>query len=194
MPAKLLDINDPSIPFPEFLVLDASVVLELTPDPRKSHPHHTLAVNFLNRLRLAAQQELVKPILPLLAFEECYFKLCKRVLTEYGRLAGIHNWEAYYKSNPVVIRSIHPLLAKLYTDLLAFPIEISEPEDLAMYPKGREPLLSARLGELVNRFAVLPKDATIFCEAERLGIYTAATLDSDWSRADGFTIFAPPAP
>jgi predicted nucleic acid-binding protein len=193
MTAKLLDISDPSLHLPEFLILDASIVLELTPDPHKSHPHHTLAVNFLNRLRFAVQQELVKPILPLLAFEECYFKLCKRVLTEYGRLAGINNWEVYYKRNPLVIRSIHPLLANLYTALLAFPIEISEPEDLAVHPKGQEPLLSVRMGELIDRFAVLPKDATILSEAERLGIFTVATLDSDWSRADGFTVIAPSA-
>jgi predicted nucleic acid-binding protein len=43
----------------------------------------------------------------------------------------------------------------------------------------------------MDRFSVLPKDASILSEAERLGVYTAATLDSDWTRADGFTVFAP---
>ncbi|MGH2523976.1 MAG: hypothetical protein ACRDH2_15830, partial [Anaerolineales bacterium] len=56
---------------------------------------------------------------------------------------------------------------------------------------GQKPLLSTRMGELINQFAILPKDATILSEAERLGIYTVATLDSDWSRAEGFTVFAP---
>ncbi|MBI3360888.1 MAG: hypothetical protein HY023_07240 [Chloroflexi bacterium] len=190
MPASLLDIGDPNLLLPEFLVLDASLVLELVPDPAHLHKHHALAVAFLNRLRSAARQEIVKPILPLLAFEECYFKLCKRVLIEYGRLAGGVRWDRYYKANPLAIRSIYPVLMKLHNDLLAFPIEITEPEDLAVRPKGREPLLSDRMGDLINQFAILPKDSTILSEAERLGIFTVATLDSDWSRADGFTVLA----
>ena len=191
MPATLLDIGDPALPLPEFLVLDASIVLELTPDPINPHPHHLLAVNFLHRLQLAAQEGRAKPILPLLAFEECYFKLCKRVLTAYGQLAGVP-WHVYYKTNPLSIRGIHPVLMQFYQTLLTFPVEITEPEDLAIHPRGREPLLSSRIGDLLQQFSILPKDATIFSEAERLGIYTVATLDSDWSRADSFTVFAPP--
>jgi hypothetical protein len=193
MPATLLNISDSTIPLPEFLILDASLVLELTPDPAQPHKHHTLAVNFIHRLRVATQTGNVKPILPLLAFEECCFKLSKRILTAYGHLNGVP-WHIYYKENPLSIRSVHPLLLQLQQMLLAFPIEITEPEDLAILPKGSVASLSARMGDLINQFAILPKDATIFSEAERLGIFTVATLDSDWSRADGFTVFAPPTP
>jgi hypothetical protein len=84
------------------------------------------------------------------------------------------------------------VIKQLYQALTVFPIEITEPEDLAVLPKGRAPSLSVRIGEFINQFSVLPKDATIFSEAERLGIRTVATLGSDWSRADGFTVFAPP--
>jgi hypothetical protein len=186
----LLDISDASLTLPEFLVLDASIVLELTPSPIHPHRNHILAVNFLNRLRLSAQHGTVKPILPLLAFEECYFKLCWRFLEPLSKATNMR-WQDYYRRNPSVLRSIYPILSQFYQTLLAFPVEITEPEDTAVYPKGREPLLAIRIGDFINRFSVLPKDATILSEAERLGIYTVATLDSDWSRADGFTVFAP---
>ena len=192
MPAKVLDINDPTIPFPEFLILDASLILELHPTSASTNTNHALAVNFLSRLKLATKQGLVKPLLPFPAFEECYFKICRFILTGYARIAGGLKWHEYYKQNPRIIQSIHPLLVQLYQLLLAFPIDIIEPEDLAIFPKGRVPLLSARMGELIYQFSILPQDAAIFSEAERLGVYTVATLDSDWLRADGFTVFAPP--
>ncbi len=191
MPATLLDISNPNILLPEFIVLDASIVLELMPDPAHLHPNHVFAVNFLNRLRQAARQGEVKPILPLLAFEECYFKLCWRILDVMSKSQKLP-WKVYYKQNPSAIRNIYPTLMQFYQALAAFPIEITEPEDIAIYPKGREPSLATRMGDFINSFAVLPKDATILSEAERLGIRTVATLDSDWSRADDFTVFAPP--
>ncbi len=191
MPPILRDIRDLNAPLPEFIVLDTSLILELHPVSSSANSNHTLAVNFLNRLKSEARQTRVKPLLPLLAFEECYFKICQLILTVYGKSAGGMKWHDYYKQHPLTIRSIHPVLMQLYQTLLSFPIEIAEPEDLAIYPKGRELLLAARMGDLINQFAILPKDATILAEAERLGIYAVATLDRDWSRADGFTVFAP---
>ena len=185
----MLDIGDPSLRLPEFLVLDASLVLELTPSQDRPHKHHALAANFLNRLRQVARSGLTIPLLPLLAFEECYFKLCQRVIAATSPKSEI--WHLYYKKNPSVIQSVRPVLVGLYEALHAFPIEITEPEDIAIPPKGRVPLLATRMGDLINQFSVLPKDATILSEAERMGIFTVATLDSDWARADGFTVFAP---
>jgi len=190
MPSILLDISNPNLNIPELLVLDASLILELTPNPVRPHPHHTLAVNFLNRLQAAAQQGQVMTLLPRLAFEECYFKICLRFLVPDAKRVGMH-WHDYYKKNPTAIRAATSTLTLFYQLLQAFPIEVIEPEDLAVTPKGREPPLADRLGDLINQFAVLPKDATILGEAERLGIYTVATLDSDWTRADGFTVIIP---
>jgi predicted nucleic acid-binding protein len=187
MSAKLLDISDTTITLPEFLVLDSSLILELTPNPGAPHKNHALAIGFLNRLRVNAQSGSVKPLLPLLAFEECCFKICQRILTQYGQLMGLR-WHEYYKQQPFSIRTIYPLLEQLRGNLLSFPIEITEPEDLAIYTRGKEKPLSERMNELINRFAILPKDATILSEAERLGIDTVVTLDSDLTRATGFTI------
>jgi hypothetical protein len=191
MAATILDISDASIVFPEFLILDASVILELHSSAASNDVRHSLAIAFLNRLKVSARQGIVKPLLPFLAFEECYFKICQYILTGYAKMAGMR-WHEYYKHNPTVIqKSVHPVLVQLHQTLQAFPVDIVEPEDLAVQPKGKAHPLAFRRGELMDRFSVLPKDASILSEAERLGVYTAATLDSDWTRADGFTVFAP---
>ena len=179
MPAKLLDIADANLPLADFIVLDASIALQ----------PNALAVNFLRRLQVAAQRGEAMPILPLLAFEECYFKICQRFLMRASQQAKYPNWKDYYKRHPLELQKAHPDLEKFHASLLAVPIWITEPEDVAIQPRGREPLLSNRIGDLINQFAVLPKDATILSEAERLGIRTVASLDSDWSRATGFTVY-----
>lgn len=194
MPATIVDINRHPVPLPEFMVLDASMLLSLRTVlmPGGGRAHHRMAARFLQRIRPAALSGTVKLLLPLLAFEECYFKLCYWIIEPIAQAAGARYWTAYCKSSPAVFANAIPHLQSFYRMLSAFPIEITEPEDIAIYPKGRETSLSTRMGEFINRFAVLPKDATILAEAERLGVFTVATLDSDWRRADGFTVFAPP--
>ena len=190
MPATLVDIADASFSLPEFIVLDASLVLELRPGSTTGHTRHILATNFLTRLSSAAQGGSVKTILPLLAFEECYFKLCQWTLRPLCG-PGI-TWHEYYKRNPNALAGAVPRLRTFHRILLAFPMEITEPEDTAIQPRGRAPIRSNRIGEFIDRFSVLPRDATILSEAERLGINTVATLDGDWKRATGFTVIAPP--
>lgn len=188
MPANLLDISDSHVPIPEFIVLDASIVLELRPSPA-THPHHIFAVNFLNRLRNLANAGQVMPLLPLLAFEECYFKICQSIIKAEKRRANFpNNWHNYYKSNPQVILQCRNEINNFYQILLAFPIVVTEPEDLAVLPIDTEQRLAERMGEIILNYLLLPKDATIFSNAERLGIDTVATLDGDWVRADGFNV------
>jgi len=100
------------------------------------------------------------------------------------------SWHDYYKAHPSSLRSAVPRLRQFFQALQAFPIVV-EPEDLAVQPKGRVPLLADRLTDLIDQYSILPKDATILSDAERLGIFTVATLDSDWKRASGFTVIAP---
>lgn len=187
MPATLFDIGDQNLEFPDLIVLDASLVLELF---TSSHPHHQLAKDFLNRLQKSAREERVLPLLPRLALEECYFKICKDFLTNRAKLSG-QQWHHYYKDNPKSLAAIKPILNNLYQILQAFPIHVVEPEDLSMFPVGSSQTLSERMAELIIQFNILPKDATIISEAGRLGVYSLATLDSDWKRADGFTVIAP---
>jgi predicted nucleic acid-binding protein len=187
MPATLYDIGDPNIPFPDFLILDASIILALR--SASNHPHGVIVRKFLNRVQTAVRDGQTLAYLPYLALEECYFKICKDYLREQaGR--GTH-WVQYYKQNPQEISTVHPKLVELRRYLRAIPIPILEAEDLVATHR-RPPPLSERMLAFVNRFQILPKDAAILADAERAGIYTVASLDSDWRRADGFTVITLP--
>jgi hypothetical protein len=188
MPANLLDIDDPNLNIPEFIVLDASIVLELR-TTRIAQPRQKSAASFLNRLRNLTLSGHVMPLLPLLAFEECYFKICQSIIkTEKQRANSPGDWHVYYKNNPNVILRCQDDLNTFNQILQAFPIVVTEPEDLAVLPLDTEQRLAERMGELIQNYRILPKDATILSTAERLGIDTVVSLDGDWARATGFNV------
>jgi hypothetical protein len=131
----------------------------------------------------------VLPILPLLAFEECLFKICVLQIKTHIQNIGLNiDWKRYYKQNPQVLLHTQRTIDNFCQILHAFPIIVTEPEDLAIYPIDTEARLADRMKDLIYKFLVLPKDATILGEAERLGIDTVVTLDNDWTRADGFSV------
>lgn len=189
MPANVHDINDASFALPEFVLLDASIILELSPDPAHSHPKHTAAVNFLSRLQVEAINGNVLPVLPIEALEECYFKIAKRIIFKQWKLAGRKgSWDNYYKSHPNIILDARKIIINLCQTLQSIPVFIPEPEELAVDPIGTEPLIADRMMDMMFNYCLLPKDALILTSAERMGINTVATLDFDWTRADGFTV------
>ena len=190
MPARIINIGDPNINFPELIILDASVVLELTPSPSNPHPYHNLAVGIFNQLSPLAKQGHVMLLLPLLAFEECVFKLCVREIEAHT--TGQVKWHDFYKSNPQVILHSRPTINSFCTILRGFPVTILEPEDLVILSSGTQPRLQDRMVDMLFNYQVLPKDATILSTAERLGIDTVITLDRDFQRANGFTVITVP--
>ncbi|MDR3576881.1 MAG: hypothetical protein P4L50_23695 [Anaerolineaceae bacterium] len=190
MAAIIKDIRDPHLPLPEFLVLDASLVLELQPPTGRQYPKQIIAQNFLSRLSTESKNNRTFPLLPILALEECYFKICQRFYESYCQPG--EKWHSHYKQFPNKIKNIMPALNNFKTLLDAIPVEIIEPEDLSIPPRGKVTLLSTRLLDLIDKFCVLPKDATILSDAERLGVFSVATMDGDWNRADGFVVYTIP--
>lgn len=188
MSATIIDLRNTSIHFPDFIILDASIVLELWPN--LPGQYHSIVVDFFRRIQPLVDQGQVIPLLPLLAFEECCFKLCRIGIESH--LSNIQQsnifWHNYYKTNPGILNGLETQIRSFYQILQAFPIVIIEPEDLAVNPIETEPRLADRMIDMMLGFQVLPKDATILSNAERLGIDTVVTLDSDWRRADGFTV------
>jgi len=186
MPAIIRDISDPNLPFPDFLILDTSLLLELVANI-PHHNQHEIAVNFLYRLRGGASRDEVIPIIPYLVLEEFYFKICRLYLDS---VRGQLPWDQYYKRYPQCMSTnIQPILIHYYHLLQAFPIIILEPEDLSLN-RGMLSIADC-MTNYIGKFQILPKDATILSEANRVGIFQVATLDRDFERADGFTIFLP---
>lgn len=193
MPATIVPMDDPNIELPEFLVVDASVVLVLHPSLSRRNPHFQVAYDFLQILQVQAQSGNVMPILPRLAFEECVFKICQHHIMNSAISNGLHRmqWQSHYKANPSAIQLAKTDIQILHSSLLAIPFLISEPEDLAQQIDSPVVTLSERMLYFTDSFNLLPKDATIISVAERLDINTLATMDSDWRRADGFTVITP---
>ena len=53
--------------------------------------------------------------------------------------------------------------------------------------------MDKRLRHFIAHYQLLPQDALILAEAERLGVTAIVTLDSDWHRVTGFDIYTIPA-
>ena len=51
--------------------------------------------------------------------------------------------------------------------------------------------LEERIRYFITVYYLLPQDALILAEAERLGVMAVATLDSDWQRVTEFDIYTP---
>ena len=189
MPAVLRDIGNPNVPLPEFLVVDTSLLLQLRPGSRPSRLQ-LAATDFLKRLAGEAVKGNILILVPLLVLEECYFKIIQwRYEAVSG--AGFHNWhDLGYKQNPGLLRTIFPDLQTFRTAVLNLPAAITGPDDLILPHIADLPLEQQMLTN-IRRFGVLPKDAYIIAEAERLGVTDLATADKDWDRADGFTVYRP---
>jgi predicted nucleic acid-binding protein len=73
--------------------------------------------------------------------------------------------------------------------LATFPVTPARPQDQTSDIVGA---LDERLRHFIVRYHLLPQDALILAEAERLGVGAVATLDSDWRRVAEFDIYTTP--
>jgi predicted nucleic acid-binding protein len=74
--------------------------------------------------------------------------------------------------------------------LATIPTTLAEQQNQA--PAGKVSALDERLRYFIAHYYLLPQDALILAEAERLGVTAVATLDSDWRRVTEFDIYTTP--
>ena len=173
--------------------MDTSLLLGLSPRVAATHRGQIaqIANAFLKRVTQAARANNLLLLVPLLVMEECYFKL---IQIQYEARFGVGRpqWhDIGYKQNPQLIGTFMPMLEQFRTDVLSMPAVITGPDDL-IETSAPPPITLERL--MLNNcrdHSLLPKDAYILAEASRLGIDSLATMDSDWDRADGFTVYRP---
>ena len=188
MAATIRHMGDPNTPLPDCLVVDTSLLLALiTP---QSRPSHVTGVAFLNKIAPIARNYELLILVPVLVIEECFYKLIQWYYLSQGYTS--RNWHSDgYKQNPHLITNVLPQLRSFHQDVKNFPITIVGPDDLIATVASATPTLDELLLANIDAFQILPKDAYIFAEAQRLWVDTVATLDGDWNRADGFTVIAP---
>lgn len=189
MPARVVNLTDPNLSIPEFLILDASVILELLDNNPQPTSRHRAIIQFFKRTSPLVQKGDLMLFLSLFALEECCFIICRGVIEQYKKsINSPHLWHTIYKRSPNIINSAQNGVRELYRILKAIHIEIMEPEDTAKQPKGALTEISTTMQQNIFKYHLLPKDAVILSEAQRLGINTVMSLDKDWQRADGFTL------
>jgi predicted nucleic acid-binding protein len=187
----LYDLADPDVLLPSQLVLDSSLLLALRPDD--DNPHVAVAQAFVRRLRpRIAELELVV-WLPLPVLQECYHIILtsslRRVWQALDPVTRPANWLAAYKHDPTLLRFGLPELARFDTLLATIPLTLARPQDFG------EPTATGRMAQHIRHFIadywLLPQDALILAEADRLGVRAVATLDRDWRRVAEFDVYTP---
>jgi predicted nucleic acid-binding protein len=187
----LVDLADPW-PTPAQLVIDSSLLLALRKgddNPRAAAAHRF--IGSLGQQVLARQA--VAWLLPSV-LQECYHVILSRairraweVLPSATRPA---NWLAAYKHQPELLATGFADLTDFDAILAAIPITPAQPRDLDTVHVSQT--LTERMRYFITTYNLLPQDALILAEAERLGVSAIATLDSDWRRVAEFDIYTTP--
>ena len=185
----LYNFANPDLVLPSQLAIDSSLLLALR--PADDNPHRAEAQAFIGRLRpkIMALELVVWLVMPVL--QEC----CRILLTNHLRRAWQAmppasrppNWLAAYKQAPTLIQSGLADLAHFDALLAAIPVTVARWQDgvTSAHPLA----LDERLRYFIARYQLLPQDALILAEAERIGVTAVATLDADWRRAIDFDIY-----
>ena len=188
----LFDLADPATPLPTQLVLDTSLLLACRRGD--DNPHATAAKKLIGRLgqQIIDYQMIVWLLIPVL--QECYHIILSRSLRRsWEKLAPQSrrpNWLVAYKHQPALLAAGFADMASFDEILAAIPLTPAQPGDLAALPSKSS--LEERTRHFITTYYLLPQDALILAEAERLGVTAIATLDSDWRRVAEFDIYTTP--
>ena len=185
----LHDLADPTTPLPSQLVLDSSLLLALRTGD--DNPQVSVAHRFVKLLgeRIADRQTVAWLLMPVL--QECYHVILGRSLRRSWATAPVENrlpnWLAAYKHHPELLAAGFADLAIFDEILASIPLTPVRPQDLDTSHVLRP--LEERIRHFITVYWLLPQDALILAEAERLGVRAVATLDSDWRRIAEFDIY-----
>lgn len=185
----LYDLANPAIPLPSQMVVDSSLLLAIRPGD--DNPYRSVVRNFVGHLRerIAAYQMVVW--LPMPVLHECYHIILanslRRIWAAMDPLDRPPNWLVMYKHRPELLRAAFPEMVEFRRILAAIPLTPVQPEDLV--DATRSVPLEDRLHYFITTYSLLPQDALILAEAERLGVTAVATLDQDWRRVAEFDVY-----
>ena len=188
----LHDLADLTAPLPAQLAFDTSFLLALRPGD--DNPHAEAAQGFARRLRptIAALELVAWLVLPVL--QECYHIILtgslRRAWQTLAPATRPANWLALYKQDPATLDQGLPELSRFDALLATIPATLARQQDQVFASKAGLP--DERLRYFIARYHLLPQDALILAETERLGVSAIATLDSDWHRITEFDIYTIP--
>ncbi len=188
----LHDLADLTTPLPAQLAFDTSFLLALRPGD--DNPYAEAAQRFARCLRpaIAALESVAWLVLPVL--QGCYHIILtgnlRRTWQTLDPATRPANWLALYKRDPDTLGRGLPELSRFDALLATIPATLARPQDQALSSTAGLP--DERLRHFITRYRLLPQDALILAETERLGVSAIVTLDSDWRRVTEFDIYTTP--
>lgn len=188
----IFDLADSETPLPTQLALDTSLLLACRAGD--DNPHGDAARAFVQRL--AGQIAAFKTVAWLLpsVLQECYHIILSRSLRRVWESQPTDsrrpNWLAAYKHQPELLATGFAELTAFDEILAAIPLTPAQPSDMAGAREAQP--LERRMRHFITAYHLLPQDAFILAEAERMGVRTVATLDRDWRRVVEFDIYTAP--
>lgn len=187
----LVDLIDPG-PAPDQLVIDSSLLLALRRGD--DNPRAAVAHRFVGWLgQQVIDRQTAAWLLPSV-LQECYHVILSRAIRRaWEALPSATrpaNWLVAYKHQPELLATGFADLIDFDAILAAIPMTPAQPGDLDTSHVSQT--LEVRLRYFITTYYLLPQDALILAEAERLGVTAVATLDSDWRRVAEFDIYTTP--
>ncbi len=204
--AIVVDIRDPQVALPAYLLVDTSMLLKARCVPgRPPSQVAGAALSFLHRVNQLTSMGQLIAMVSILSMEECYFKLISwryekepslaqerlAAAVRLGRLPAQVGWHELYKSSPHLIPRWSGEVDTFALWVQGIPLTVLEPEELLV--AGAVASIESRMRHYMSIAQILPKDAYFVALAERLGVLHIATLDSDFRRLDSsFTLYTIP--
>jgi len=188
----LFDLANEAVPLPVQLVLDTSLLLACREGD--DNPCSAAAQKFIRRLgkQIGEYQIVAWLLIPVL--QECYhIILSKSLRRSWAALPPDRrppNWLAAYKHQPDLLAAGFADMTGFDDILAAIPLTPVQPEDLTASTSAHP--LEERIRHFITTYYLLPQDALLLAEAERLGVTAVATLDRDWRRVTEFDIYTTP--
>ncbi len=188
----LHDLADPETILPRQLAFDSSLLLALRPGD--DNPKAVAARDFIRRLGQQIADGNTVAWLPMPVLQECYHVLLSRSLRRTWEslppAMRPANWMVAYKQQPELLATGFADLASFDEILAAIPVTPVRFADI--HATRLSWPLEERIRHFITVYYLLPQDAMILAEAERLGVRAIATLDSDWRRVTEFDIYTTP--
>jgi predicted nucleic acid-binding protein len=188
----LYNLADPDAPLPSQLAFDTSFLLALR--PLDDNPRTDAAQSFARRVRRGIKAIELVAWLMMPVLQECYHIILtsnlRRLWQSMDSATRPANWLTLYKQTPDSLEKGFAEIEQFDTLLAAFPITLAQPDDLLRNQTAHP--LDERLRYFIRRYHLLPQDAMILTEAERIGVEAIATLDKDWRRIAEFDIYTSP--
>lgn len=171
--------------YPDYIILDSSILLSLHPKFRKKDQKHIIA--FLKKIQNLSYNNGLIAAAPTIVLEECYFKIIQLYIESTKSPLGFVHWHEKYKKNPGIINGCKKEIEDFFNQLMKIPVI---PITIDMMHNSKIDInLEVPMRNNIFSYSLLPKDALILAVSECLEIDSIATLDSDYLRVTSLNIF-----